>query len=590
MRSRVSLLTVSLLTAVVLADTKSFTRKLNSGEKVIHALNRLTFGPRPGDVDAVKKTGLKKWLDLQLNPRMSPENAELESHLAKLDSLQMPVRSLVEHYPPPQLIAAFARRGAAGPMPQDPALRKRLERLAELYRMRRERGDKSGRPALPPVTDVLPREQLAKLRRGTPEERIAVLENLSDEQLFEVAIRFPGAGRGPAMESMPMPLRRRILAAAAPGQVIQHDLYEAKIMRAVMSNRQLEEVLVDFWFNHFNVYLDKGPDRFLVPSYERDAIRPHVLGKFKDLLKATAEHPAMLFYLDNWQSAAPPREGSRPRGRVRGLNENYARELLELHTLGVDGGYTQKDIVEVARCFTGWTIRDPRTAGGFVFNERMHDKGEKVVLGVTIPAGGGQNDGLKVLDILVKHPSTARYISFRLAQRFVADQPPPALVERMAKRFRETDGDLKQVMRTMLDSKEFWSEGAFRAKMKTPLELVASAVRAVGADVQSAFALAQKIGELGQPLYRKQEPTGYSNSSEEWVNSAALLGRMNFALALTSNKVPGVKMTAGQKPSIEDILRVRPGPATQAAIQASGDKPADSVIALALGSPEFQRR
>jgi len=234
----------------------------------------------------------------------------------------------------------------------------------------------------------------------------------------------------------------------------------------------------------------------------------------------------MLFYLDNWQSAGPGN------GARRGLNENYGRELLELHTLGVDGGYTQKDVTEVARCFTGWTINQPQRGGRFVFNARLHDKGEKVVLGVRIPAGGGIEDGEKVLDILAHHPSTARFISKKLAMRFVADDPPATLADRMARTFLKTDGDLREVMRTMIGSKEFWSVGAYRSKMKSPLEMVASAVRAVNGDVDFAIALANQVAQLGEPLYRKQEPTGYSNSSREWVNSAGLLARMNFALQL----------------------------------------------------------
>ena len=282
-----------------------------------------------------------------------------------------------------------------------------------------------------------------------------------------------------------------------PQQVVASDLSDGKFYRALYSNRQLQEELVDFWYNHFNVFLDKGADRFLVPSYERDAIRPHVLGKFRDLLEATANSPAMMFYLDNWQSVAPG-DVRRPNGKkpTRGLNENYARELMELHTLGVDGGYTQKDIIEVARCFTGWTLR-PAQGAGFEYNDRVHDKGEKMVLGVTIPAGGGKEDGEKVLDILAAHPSTARFISKELAQRFVADDPPPALVDRMAQTFLSTGGDIQAVMATMLSSKEFFSEGAYHAKVKTPFEMMVSALRATGAQVDSVFQLSQQIVTIG---------------------------------------------------------------------------------------------
>jgi len=268
-----------------------------------------------------------------------------------------------------------------------------------------------------------------------------------------------------------------------------------------------------------------------------------VLGKFRELLEATAKSPAMLFYLDNWQSVGPPpsQKGNQAR---RGLNENYGRELLELHTLGVDGGYTQQDVTEVARCFTGWTINQPQRGGSFNFNARVHDPGEKTVLGLKIPAGGGIEDGEKVLDLVARHPSTAHFISRKLGMRFVADDPPASLVDRMAATYLKTDGDLLEVMKTMLSSKEFWSQGAYRSKMKSPLEMVASAVRAVHGDVDYASALANQVAQMGEPLYRKQEPTGYSNSGKEWINSAGLLARMNFAVNLADNKVPGVKVDA----------------------------------------------
>jgi uncharacterized protein (DUF1800 family) len=340
--------------------------------------------------------------------------------------------------------------------------------------------------------------------------------------------------------------------------MVARDLAEGKLLRAIYSNRQLEEVLTDFWYNHFNVFIDKGADRYLVTAYERDAIRPHVLGKFRDLLEATAKSPAMLFYLDNWESVAPNPSPGRPgAAQRRGLNENYGRELLELHTLGVDGGYSQKDVTEVARCFTGWSITRPQLGGGFNFNAKAHDQGEKLVLGQKIHAGGIE-DGEKVLDLLAHHPSTAHFISRKLAQRFVADDPPATLVDRMAQTFLKTDGDLRAVMKTLFESKEFWSTGAYRSKMKSPLELVASAVRAGNGDVDYARSLADLVAQMGEPLFRKLEPTGYSNSGKDWLNSAGLVARMNFAVNLADNKVAGVKVEA-------------------------------SATGVALGSPEFQR-
>jgi uncharacterized protein (DUF1800 family) len=464
---------------------RQFQRQVSRDEKVLQTLNRLTFGPRPGDAELVRKMGLKKWIDRQLHPEQIAENPALAEKLKMLDTLDMSSEELVRNYPTPQLV----KQMVAGqiPFPSDPERRRMVQRL--VARAEKKQGD---RPDPAVLNRVL-----------TPQQ-----------------------------PSAPAELRRKLNLSLRPQQIVARDLAEGKLLRAIYSERQLNEILVDFWFNHFNVFLDKGADRFLVTAYEREAIRPHVLGKFKDLLAATAKSPAMLFYLDNWQS-----------GR-RGLNENYGRELLELHTLGVDGGYTQKDVTETARCFTGWTIKQPQRGGAFQFNPRLHDDGEKTVLGMTIPSGGGMEDGEKVLDLVARHPSTARFISRKLAQRFVADEPPAGLVDRMAMTFEKTDGDLRAVMKTMLDSKEFWSVGAYRSKMKTPLETVASAVRAINGDVDFAFALANQVAQLGEPLYRKVEPTGYSNSSLEWLNSAGLLARMNFALQLSAGKVPGVKVEA----------------------------------------------
>jgi uncharacterized protein (DUF1800 family) len=404
---------------------------------------------------------------------------------------------------------------------------------------------------------------------------------------------------------------------------ITAELQASRILRATYSERQLQEVLVDFWTNHFNVYANKGADRWLLVSYDRDTIRPHTLGKFKDLLLATAQSPAMLFYLDNFQSVSPtagqganrprmrrlfetltdpqmrgagdagqgtqPRRAARmnrrrelmreesngqsaqmpaqqqaqtpaqPRRMRRGINENYARELMELHTLGVEGGYTQKDVQEVARCFTGWTIYAPRggaammgdaarntqmleRAGTFYFNPRLHDDGEKLVLGHKIPAGGGINDGLAVLDILSKHPSTAKFIATKLARRFVADNPSPALVERIAAAYTKSEGDIRTTLRALFASPEFNAPENYRVKIKTPFELAISAVRALGGETTGAPALHQWIARMGEPLYQYQAPTGYPDTSEHWVNTGALLERMNFALALVGNRINGTRV------------------------------------------------
>ncbi len=555
-RALVALLSVCVVAVPAIGSgaARPFSGKLSKDEKILQALNRLTFGPRPGDAQRVRAMGLKKWIDLQLHPERIRENPILVQKLKTLDSLDMSSQELVRNYPTPDLV----KQMAAGkvPFPANPVRRLMIEKLAA--RVERRQGNATGAnqsvPETQPLADLLTPAQIRMLRTGAPQVRLAAFQALPPGKQDEVIAALPPGLRQPLFAAGPPELRRKIELANGPPQVVAGDLMEGKLLRAIYSNRQLEEVLADFWFNHFNIFLDKGADRYLVTGYERDVIRPHVLGKFKDLLEATAKSPAMLYYLDNWQSAGPNAPG---RAR-RGLNENYGRELLELHTLGVDGGYTQKDVTEVARCFTGWTIDQPERGGTFLFNPRLHDNGEKVVLGMTIPAGGGVQDGEKVLDIVAHHPSTAHFISTKLAQRFVADDPPPALVDRMSRTFLKTDGDLRAVMKTMLDSREFWSKGAYRSKVKSPLEMVVSAVRSADGDVDYALPLANQVAMLGQPLYRKQEPTGYSNHSREWVNSAGLLARMNFALQLAGNKVPGVKV--------------------------------ENAAAVSLGSPEFQMK
>jgi uncharacterized protein (DUF1800 family) len=590
-------------------QAKLFQKKLNKDEQVLHALDRLTFGPRPGDVERVRKMGLKKWMDQQLHPDSIKENPDLEAKLQPLESLRMTPLETVQHYPPPQLIRAIAAGRQQIPN-EDPVLRASVERLVARYKVNRAKNEGIKNAPAPdpnaemepvkPLDQVLEPEEIQVVRTGSPDKKRELLASLPTEKLEDMLIALPRPQRQQLFNFAPTDIRRKILLLNAPQQVVAYDLLESKLLRAVESNRQLAEELDDFWFNHFNVYYDKGSDRFLIPDYERQAIRPNVLGKFRDLLEATAKSPAMLFYLDNFQSVRPDIDtNNRNRKVKRGLNENYGRELMELHTLGVNGGYTQQDVREVARCFTGWTLLDPRRGGGFFYNDRLHDKGEKVVLGHVIPAGGGMDDGEKVLDILATHPSTAHFISRELAQRFVADNPPDSMVEKMAAKFLATSGDIREVMKTMLESKEFWSEGAYRAKIKTPFEMVASSVRALDADVTDAWALANQVGNLGEPLYRKQEPTGYSNVNAEWVNSAALLSRMNFALQLARNGVPGVKVDAtrfGNDPlQVAKVLLFRNAtPQTRAAIdkalEAQKQKTPAMVAGLVIGSPDFQRR
>jgi uncharacterized protein (DUF1800 family) len=585
-------------------DFALFNKKLNKDQQVVHALDRLTFGPRPGDVERVRKLGVKKWIELQLHPEQIAENPELERRLVPLETLRMSQSLTAATYPPPGLIRQVAM--GRQPLPEDPIARSAVEKRIKRLKFNNKIADdnQAMQPAVP-LNELLDSWQIRTLRNGTPDQKRDMLGAIAPDKIDDVIIAMPQQLRNQLQGIATPEIRRKMLLANNPQQVVFYDLAEAKLYRAIYSNRQLAEEMADFWFNHFNVFIDKGADRFLIPSYEREAIRPNVLGHFRDLLEATASSPAMLFYLDNWQSVAPGLQrrpnGNRPQ---RGLNENYARELMELHTLGVDGGYTQKDVTEVARCFTGWTIRNPQQGGDFYYNDRVHDKGEKIVLGVTIPAGGGKDDGEKVLDILAAHPSTAKFISTKLAQRFVADDPPPQLIEHMAQTFTETHGDIRDVMRTMLESKEFFSAGAFHSKVKTPLEMIASAVRTTDARVDYAFPMAQEIGKLGEPLYRKIEPTGYSTANAEWVSSASLLGRMNFALNLTQNKVPGVKVdqarfVADPQKAARKLLDTDATPQTRAAITKSlaaqkGKNPSAStpalVAGLVIGSPDFQRR
>jgi len=509
--------------------------QITADQKIEQVLNRLTFGPRPGDAAYIRRIGVAAFIREQLHPESLPENPMLEAKLAPLDTLSMTSAEMVIKYPPQQQIRAMAQ--GKRPFPNDPETLRIVRRAIDRYKARLAEG-KSGPD---PVTENPP-----------PEEKVANLESLAATEQYDVLDALPRAKRQALYAAASPALRRRIqLLQGGPQQVVNSDLAQGKILRAVYSNRQLEEVLTDFWYNHFNVFLDKGADRYLVTSYERDVIRPHVLGSFKDLLLATAQSPAMLFYLDNNQSVAPGKDS-------RGLNENYGRELMELHTLGVDGGYTQQDVTEVARCFTGWTIRELRTGGVFQFNEKQHDQGEKLVLGIKIPAGGGIADGLKVIDILAHHPATAQFVSKALATRFVSDNPPTALVQRMAATFTRTDGDLRSVLKTMFDSPEFFSPASFETKVKSPFEMLVSAMRATSADIDYGFALEQQLKALGEPLYRKVEPTGYSNKGADWLNSASLLARMNFAVALTHNKVQGTKVQASP-----EIAQTLGGPAFQ---------------------------
>lgn len=460
-------------------------REQTADQQVRHVLNRLAFGARPGDVERVRAVGVDQWIAMQLQPSRIRDTAGTRI-VAALPTLAMSSPELFDRYPLPQVVRAQMRR------------------------------------------TEMTRADSVEVRRVAQESR-------------------------------------RVLA----------EMQIAKLARAVASERQLEEVLVDFWENHFTVFAGKGPERYFIAAYEREAIRPHALGTFRDLLGAVAKSPAMLFYLDNWQSSVEegrpalecagalragrsaecgqrpararrpmrnPQSAIRtPANRPRGLNENYARELLELHTLGVDGGYTQQDIVNVARAFTGWTLEQPRRSGGFIFRPAMHDAGEKSVLGHRLSADRGIEDGEQVLDIVSAHPSTARFIATKLARRFVSDDPPASLVDRAAETFRRTNGDIREVLRTIVTSGEFFSSAAYRAKVKSPFELVVSALRAMNATPDMTPRSAQVVARLGQPLFLHQAPNGWPERGDAWINTGAILNRINFGLAMAGGAIPGAR-------------------------------------------------
>jgi uncharacterized protein (DUF1800 family) len=572
--------------------------ELTEEEATLHALNRLAFGPQPGEVEQVEKMGLEDWINQQLDPA-SLDDSAVQQRLADLPTLQMFNSELLSRFEFPQMEAK--REGVS---------------LEELQDQRKQKVQ----------------QEIADLRRSGQ---------------FD-------------------PARAQLLRVDGTPQEILAELSMAKLIRAVYSPRQLQERLDDFWFNHFNVYARKGIDLWFLPAYERDTIRPHAIGKFEDLLDATAKSPAMLFFLDNWMSVDPnafqrnqeeiaarrqqagmlgacgflgpfanpvrvmrceqqiARQQQRQQQQARagakktaerGLNENYGRELMELHTIGVH--YTQADVTSMAEVFTGWTIRQPRRDPEFFFDARLHTPGPKTVLGYKIDAGG-MKDGLEMLHKLSGDPRVAHFICFELARQFVMDQPPEPLVDRMEKEFLKSHGDIRQVMRAMIYSPEFWSRQAYNAKVKTPFDLVASAVRATGADVNIALPLVQWVARMGEPLYLCEPPNGYPDTAQNWVSTGSLLDRMNFAIALGTDHMPGAQVDLGGifspgatadahhaldeafaevlnnevTPETRDTLEKRL--ADPQILEAKLDDPVRHVnegliLGLVLGSPEFQR-
>jgi uncharacterized protein (DUF1800 family) len=620
------------------AVTKSAasTKEIQGEQRVLHALNRFTFGPRPGDVAAVQAMGLKRWFEQQLNPAGIDDSA-LEGRLAEFPAMRMRQAELVGRYPSPQVLRQIIAKDL--PLPSDPVEHaiyadqiafykaqkaKQEEKKADAAKgdgemMSPEMTEVKEKSALPgdgvdpavpamatheeqfysglaavKIINLPPEERMRRILAMPPAELVAFRRSLSQRELADAA------------EGL-TPIERETLAALQGSpRMIGAELLASRMLRDVYSARQLEAVMTDFWLNHFNVYLKKNQNEpYMLPEFEREVIRPRALGKFEDLLVATAKSPAMLMYLDNWQSIGPDSFAARNAPKVaafaknpqvkqalkdRGLNENYARELMELHTLGVQcevsqdhpvsgldpacgKGYTQQDVTSVAKVLTGWTIDRPYCGGEFDFEERRHEPGNKTVMGQVIQgvdyvephgmgfgvggrrfAGGGgacgaetfhgdqagMQEGLRVLHMLATSPATAKFVSTKLAVRFVSDTPAPALVDRMAKVFVASNGDIKTVLRTMFDSPEFWSPETYKAKVKTPEEFVISAVRASGADVKNAIPLVQALDKLGMPFYGMQTPNGYSWMAETWVNTGDLVNRMNFALGLSSDRIPGV--------------------------------------------------
>jgi uncharacterized protein (DUF1800 family) len=550
---------------VVVAPTEP--REQTADQQIHHVLDRLAFGARPGDVARVRELGVDRWIALQLAPDRI-DDASTDALITSYEGLTRPTRELVRIYAEGQ------------------------QALRQMQRQAAQLGDSSGK-----------RNLRAELLREDP----ALRERLRQNQRLVGAVQ------------------------------------SAKLARAVVSERQLQEVMTDFWENHFTVYAGKGLTRLFIPAYDRDVIRPHALGKFRDLLGAVAKSPAMLFFLDQWQSAADsshptlatttgrvrgagmgprrrvlgqlvPPPGQRPSTR-RGLNENYARELLELHTLGVDAGYTQQDVIEVARALTGWTM-NPRQSAEFVFRPEIHDAGAKIVLGHRLAAGRGVEDGEEVLDILARDPRTAHFIARKLAIRFVTDDPPAALVDRAARTFLQTDGDIREVVRTIVTSPEFFSRPVFHGKVKSPFELVASALRAVGAHGDTTMRSAQIVGFLGQPIFGHQAPNGWPETGEAWMNTGAILNRINFGLTLAAGRLPGASVTqwseaerlrgAPREEQVDAVVNAFLGggvsPDTRQ-ILLTGENPMVAklsgpvrveglaqVVGLAIGAPEFQRR
>ena len=480
---------------------------MSEDQRITHVLSRLTFGARPGDLERVRAMGVEAFINQQLDPD-SLDAGAVSARLRKLPTLGMATPVIIEQYTPP--------KPAAVPSPV---------------------------PAKSAENANAPAPQMMAQNPGpvgqSPQIANPNMSAMQNEMRMEV--KKEDAGR---MSAVPQATPKPTPPPKNP-QMVVTELQRAKLLRAVYSERQLYELMVDFWENHFSIFANKDDDRYLLTGYDRETIRPFAMGRFRDLLGATAHSPAMLFYLDNWRSSVPRPYAAtkdKPAGVDGGLNENYARELMELHTLGVDGGYTQKDVQEIARCFTGWTIQKPNEQGLFLYRPGLHDDGEKIVLGHKILPGGGPADGERVLDILATHPATARFIATKLARRFISDEPPPSVIDRAAAMFLKTDGSIRETLRAIVTSPEFFSTTTYRAKMRSPFEYVAAAMRALNAETDGDRPVLDAIGRMGQPVFGRITPDGYADRADQWLSSGAMIARFNFASALATNKIKGTKI------------------------------------------------
>ncbi len=518
--------------------------RLAGDEKLLQVLNRFTYGPRPGDLERLRSMGINAWFQQQLNPA-SIDDSALDKRLADYPAMQLPLNRLMEMYPSNQMIRQTmnGRASAPGGAAEHAIYADQMER----YKARKNNGKDK---ALDAQAAPLPKPA-AEILALPPDQRFKELCKLNIPQLREFRRTLAPAQRDHITDGMTPAQTEALAAFEGPARVVEAEDIQVKLLRDIYTERQLNEIMVDFWLNHFNVYMRKSQEApYYIAAYERRAIRPFALGSFESLLLATATSPAMLNYLDNSSSIGPNSDYIRSPRRFQnnqnkqqsGLNENYAREVMELHTVGVNGGYTQHDVTELAKVFTGWTVGRPRgqdVDAQAQYDPNKHEPGDKMVLGHKIKFNG-MNEGLLVLHMLATSPQTARFISTKLAVRFVSDTPPPAMIDTMAATFTRTNGNIRAVLLAMINSPEFFTAGSYRAKVKTPQEYVVSAVRAAGSDVQSTAAMADMIAELGMPLYGHQTPDGYSMKSEAWNNTAALVSRMNFALALATNRVGGV--------------------------------------------------